>query len=106
MTVGRADAPEREWLFVRESEDFWDHTANGGAGGWTLNRKAVNYDRDEKSIAVSEAGGKVNLGAVLKGDVNGSWQSPQEAPQQLPETYFRNLSLELNTPVGQWGIGG
>jgi hypothetical protein len=66
----------------------------------------VNYDRDEKSIAVSEAGGKVNLGAVLKGDVNGSWQSPQEAPQQLPETYFRNLSLELNTPVGQWGIGG
>jgi predicted RNA binding protein YcfA (HicA-like mRNA interferase family) len=106
MTVGRADAPEREWLFVRESEDFWDHTANGGAGGWTLNRKAVNYDRDEKSIAVSEAGGKVNLVAVLKGDVNGSWQSPQEAPQQLPETYFRNLSLELNTPVGQWGIGG
>jgi len=44
--------------------------------------------------------------AVLKGDVNGSWQSQQETPQQLPASYFRDLSLELNTPVGQWGIGG
>ncbi len=66
----------------------------------------MNYDRDEKSIAVSEAGGKVNLVAVLKGDVNGSWQSLLDAPQQLPEAYFRDLSLELNTPLGQRGIGG
>ena len=106
MAVGRVDAPEREWLFVKESEDFWDHTANGGQGAWTVSRRAVSYDRDEKAVTVTEQGGKLNLVGVLKGDVNGSWQSPQDTPQVLAETHFRDLSLELNTPVGQWGIGG
>ena len=32
--------------------------------------------------------------------------TPLNAPQVLAETHFQDLSLELNTPVGQWGIGG
>ena len=52
------------------------------------------------------AQGVVNLVGVLKGDVNGSWRSPLDVPQELPDSYFRDLSMELNTPLGQWGIGG
>ena len=48
----------------------------------------------------------VNLVAVLKGDVNGNWQAPQDAPPTLPENYFRDLSTKLNTPAVQWGIVG
>jgi hypothetical protein len=48
----------------------------------------------------------VNLVAVLKGDVNGNWQVPQDTPPTLAENYFRDLSTKLNTPAVQWGIVG
>lgn len=46
-------------------------------------------------------GGSVNLVAVPKGDVNGNWQFLLDAPPTLPEDYFRDLSLNLDTPVVQ-----
>ena len=64
----------------------------------------VSYDRDERTVTVTEQGGNLNLVGVLKGHTNGSWQSPQSAPQELVETHFQDLPLELKTPVGQWGL--
>jgi hypothetical protein len=106
MAARRGDAPEREWLFVREDEDFWDHTANGGAGAWMINRNSVLYDRADKALNVSDKGATVNLVGVLKGDVNGNWAPEGTDAQTLPSTYFLGLAAELNTPIGQWGIGG
>jgi hypothetical protein len=48
----------------------------------------------------------VNLVGVLKGDVNGNWAPEGTDAQTLPSTYFLGLAAELNTPIGQWGIGG
>ena len=105
MAVKRTDAPVRQWLFVSEGEDFWDHTANNGAGGWTVNRGKVDYDRGDKLVTVSEQGSEVNLVAVLKGDVNGSWQAPANSQDLdvIRPSYFTSLAARLQVPIEQWG---
>jgi hypothetical protein len=55
---------------------------------------------------ISWAAGKdVNLVAVLKGDVNGSWAAPAGS-QPLPDSYFQGLALvnPLLVNVTQFGL--
>ena len=98
MVQGASDAPAREWLFVQETQDFWNEatrafstTRNDVAWG-----KAMQWD----------APGTHNLVAVLKGDVNGSWSAPAGALDldNINASYFKDLANQLRTSSTQWGV--
>jgi hypothetical protein len=101
MAVKRTDAPTREWLFVSESQDFWDETANGGQGGLTISRTNVTWNKDLQATVTQDT--TVNLLAVLKGDVNGSWTGATGS-QSLPNPYFSDLVKKGLGPLSTWGV--
>lgn len=99
MAVKLSSAPPQEWLFVEEKRDFWDEATQK----FTLNRNSATWDR---AIAADPAGGQVNLVAVLKGDVNGSWSAPvgSQDLDVLDPTYFERLAELIGLPnLDQWG---
>jgi hypothetical protein len=102
MAVGRSDAPVREWLFVSESQDFWDETANNGQGGYTVSRTNVTWNKDLQASVTQDT--TVNLLAVLKGDVNGTWTGPTTDVQKLPDAYFSELVKKGLGPLPTWGV--
>jgi hypothetical protein len=104
MAVKRSDAPAREWLFVDEAQDFWDEAANNGAGGLTISRTNVQYNKNLELVS-SDTSNK-DLIAVLKGDVNGSWTAPNTPTpvKTLPDSYFYDLQKQGLGPVSNWGI--
>jgi Ca2+-binding RTX toxin-like protein len=96
MAVRRADAPARDWIFVREDQDFW----NEAQGTLSINRNAVAYDK--VPFAVDPATGvAANFVGVLKGDVDGNWSSG--GAQVLGDSYFVDLASRLGAPVSIWG---
>lgn len=102
MAVKRADAPAREWVFVNESQDFWDESANNGQGGYTISRTNVTWNKDLQATVTQDT--TVNLIAVLKGDVNGSWTGPTTGTQSLQTTYFSDLVKKGLGPLSTWGV--
>jgi hypothetical protein len=102
MAVGRSDAPAREWLFVSESQDFWDETANNGQGGYTVSRTNVTWNKDLQTSVSQDT--TVNLLAVLKGDVNGTWTGPNTDVQILPNSYFVDLVKKGFGPLSTWAV--
>jgi len=102
MAVKRSDAPSREWLFVSESQDFWDEAANGGQGGLTISRTNVKWDKELQASVNQET--TLNLLAILKGDVNGSWNGPANGTQSLPNSYFTDLVSKGLGPLSSWGV--
>jgi hypothetical protein len=98
MAVGRSDAPAREWIFVREDEDFWDETA----GSLTIGRSAVIHGKAPHAVP---AGGSDTMDfiGVLKGDVNGSWTPGGSGVQTLDPQYFVALSQAMSAPLDLWG---
>ena len=102
MAVKRADAPAREWLFVNESQDFWDESANSGQGGYTISRTNVAWNKDVQANVTQDT--TVNILAVLKGDVNGSWTGPSTGTQSLPNSYFSELLSKGLGPLSTWGV--
>ncbi|MCX7261213.1 MAG: peptidylprolyl isomerase, partial [Burkholderiales bacterium] len=99
MAVKRTDALPVKWLFVKESEDFWDEALKT----FTTTRKSVVWDQSIDAVN----GQNNNIVAVLKGDVNGSWAAPSTAQNLdvLNPNYFTDLSTRLGTPKSQWGVG-
>jgi Ca2+-binding RTX toxin-like protein len=102
MAVRRADAPAREWLFVNESQDFWDESANSGQGGYTISGTNVAWNKDVQAYVTQDT--TVNILAVLKGDVNGSWTGPSLGTQNLPHLYFSELMKKGLGPMSTWGV--
>lgn len=103
MAVKRSDALSREWLFVDEGQDFWDEAANSGAGGLTISRTNVTWNKVIEFDSPDDA--VVNLIAVLKGDVNGSWVAPTTPkPEVLPNSYFADLQKNGYGPLSNWGV--
>lgn len=102
MAVKRADAPAREILFVNEAFDFWNETANGGQGAYTSTRSSVVSPTNE-TLFTSPETQNLNFVAILKGDVNGSW-NPNTTPNAplLSNTYFEELALSMGVPSSQW----
>jgi Ca2+-binding RTX toxin-like protein len=100
MVVGRAGAPAREWLFVREEADFW----NESTSTVTLRSDFVAYDK--APFAVDPASGTArNFVAVLRGDVDGNWTAA--GAQILENAYFGALSASMgNAPAAFWGFEG
>jgi hypothetical protein len=110
MAVGRADAPAGDWLFVPERQDFWDEAALSGKGAFTTMRTSVKDASGTASGLLPadiswEAGEDVNLVAVLKGDVDGSWVAPAGS-LALPDSYFHALvqANPLSVQVAQFGL--
>jgi hypothetical protein len=101
MAVKRSDALPREWLFVNESQDFWDEAANNGQGGYTVNRTNVTWNKDLQATVTQDT--TLNLLAVLKGDVNGSW-SGATGSKSLPNSYFTDLVAKGLGPLSTWGV--
>jgi hypothetical protein len=103
MAVKRSDALTREWLFVDEGQDFWDEAANSGAGGLSISRTNVSWSKVIQLDSPEDA--NLNLIAVLKGDVNGSWAAPATPkPEVLSNSYFTDLQLKGLGPVSTWGV--
>ena len=98
MAVGRAEAPARDWIFVREDENFWD----AATGTLTIGRNNVAY---AKAPHAAPTGGSADLDfiGVLKGDVNGSWSAGGSGIQTLDSGYFLALSQAREAPLDLWG---
>lgn len=97
IAVGLVDAVPQEWLFVPESAAYWDESD----GVFTLSRSSVEWD-PEGLLLDSPDIGEVNFVALLLGDVNGSWDSPDSAVL-LEEAYFIALDDAGYGPLTQWG---
>jgi hypothetical protein len=100
IAVGLSDAIPQEWLFVSETEDFWDETANNGEGEFALTNKDVSWGSEGLQFS-EQLGLNSNFLGVLLGDVNGSWSAPEEA-MELPDNYFASLEQAGIGPVYQW----
>jgi hypothetical protein len=100
MAVRRSDALPREWLFVREDEDFWNEVTKT----FTTTRTSVAWDNEPYDVS---SPGKLtqNFVAVLKGDVNGSWVAPAGS-EKLADSYFTDLVAHNpnSMQLSQWGI--
>lgn len=97
IAVGLVDAVPQEWLFVPESTAYWDESD----GVFTLSRSSVEWDSEGLLLDSSDTG-EVNFVALLLGDVNGSWDSPDSAVL-LDEAYFIALDEAGYGPLTQWG---
>jgi hypothetical protein len=100
MAVRRSDALPREWLFVREDEDFWNETTHA----YTTTRTSVAWDNEPYDVT-SPTKLTQNFVAVLKGDVNGSWVAPAGS-EKLADSYFTDLVAHNpnSMQLSQWGI--
>ena len=102
MAVRAPDAIEKEWMFVDESEDFWDETANDGEGALTVDRWSVDVDNDGAEMTVEEASEK-NFVGVLLGDVYSNWQAPDDS-HSMDYNNFVDLENAGTAPMYQWGL--
>ncbi|MGB0322825.1 MAG: hypothetical protein ACPGAL_00045 [Luminiphilus sp.] len=100
MAVGLSSALPPEWLFVPQSQTFWQPDDQGG-GSYTLDRTNVNWE--EGLLLDGVVPDDLDFVAVLLGDVNGSWSPPEDATI-LPEDYFRQLEFDGYGPVDKWLI--
>jgi hypothetical protein len=101
MAVGLSTSVSPEWLFVPQSETFWQDNGDG-TGSYTVDRNNVEWSRDGLAVG-GRAPDDADLVAVLLGDVNGSWNPPQDAPI-LPDEYFRQLEQDGYGPAGKWDV--
>jgi hypothetical protein len=67
-----------------------------------VDRNNVEWSRDGLAVG-GRAPDDADLVAVLLGDVNGSWNPPEEAPI-LPDEYFRQLEQDGYGPAGKWAV--
>jgi len=95
MAVGLEGAPEREWIFINETEDFLN------ADETVFNRQNIEWEQLNQFTGV----GDFNMVALLKGDVNGSWPAPEETGlETLPDSYFTDLEAAGVAPAEQWWV--
>jgi len=97
MAVNLSGAPAREWIMLDESTDLYDETS----GTFTVNRSNIDWvtiKQEAATIDVSD-----NRVAVLKSDVNASWQADASATV-LDENYFARLETDNIGPSEQWWV--
>jgi len=97
MAVNLDDAPDREWLLVNETTDFYDESEQE----YIINRTDINWAVINNDIQTKDS--EDSLVAVLKGDVNGSWSGPQES-EILSDDYFTSLEFNGIGPAEQWWV--
>jgi methionine-rich copper-binding protein CopC len=93
MAVKLPNAVTPTWIFADESQVF------------NLSSSNVNYSTTmSKTIGADET---LNMVAVLKGDVNGSWGASAAAASRVEygdPTYFTTLANNLRVAQDVWGI--
>jgi hypothetical protein len=93
MAVGLPSAATPSWIFVDESQVL------------NLTSSNVNYSTTiSKSLNANQS---INMVAVLKGDVNGSWGSTDATSTHVDysdPTYFATLANNLHVTQDVWGI--
>jgi hypothetical protein len=97
MAVGLPSAPAAQWVFLPETQTFWNSATNS----FSITKSSV-----PTSFAISDpvtGSSSLNLVGVLKGDVNGSWVAPVGS-QTLGLGYFAALSQSTGAPLSTWGI--
>jgi hypothetical protein len=96
MAVKLSTALPQEWLFANEKTMLWNTTTNSSA----LTRTAAQWDNNIQGVSPT-----TNVVAILKGDVNGSWNAPGGSIDLdvLSPTYIPNLATLMGVPVDQWG---
>lgn len=101
MAVKLPTALPQEWMFVEENRDFWD--GDGTSLTPKLTRTASSWNTTIDGPSTSSP---VNLVAILKGDVNGSWSPPAGSLDLdvVNPDYFTALAARLNVPTDQWGL--
>ena len=97
MAVNLSGAEEREWLFVNETTDFFDEAS----GTYSVNRANVDWALITNDVQNRQADD--NLVAVLKGDVNGSWEGDSSS-KALTNDYFQKLEVSGAGPSEQWWV--
>ena len=98
MAVGLSSALQPEWLFVAQGQTFW---LDDGTDGYTLDSNNVDWQLG--LLLDGAAPDDLDFVAVLLGDVNGSWQAPNDATI-LPDDYFRQLEQDGYGPAGKWDV--
>jgi hypothetical protein len=96
MAVNYTGAASREWLFVPETQDFWNETTQT----MTISRSSVVWDSGGKEVVVG-SGASMNLVGVLKGDVNGSWTAPTNS-EIVATSHFTDLITQGLGTTSQW----
>jgi hypothetical protein len=97
MAVNLDDAYDRDWILVAEDAPLWD-TDNERA---LVTRTSIDWDAIQN--ATDSAGGATKLVAVLKGDVNASWQGA-ETLETLADDYFSGDTFKGAGAVEQWWV--
>ncbi|MCS5587547.1 MAG: cadherin domain-containing protein, partial [Porticoccaceae bacterium] len=100
MAVKMPNVTPVEWLFVAESQDFWDETA--GEDALTIDRLSVAWDSDGTEISLTESA-EMNFVGVILGDVSNNWQ-PLEGSQAIEYSHFETLEDQGVAPLYQWGL--
>lgn len=100
MALHHADAPQMQWLFVDETQDFWNETKQA----FNTCRTGVSWESNmwvDGSAHVDR-----NIVAVLLGDVDGSVSMPAASTSldAINPAYFFDLAQKLQVPVAQWGL--
>jgi len=102
MAVKLDTSEPRSWAFVAEDYDFWDESANSGAGSFTTTNSSVVWDSEGSNFDYPQQN-KVNLVAILLGDVNGDW-SALGGSAKLESDYHSDLVIAQGGSLEQWGI--
>jgi hypothetical protein len=93
MAVKLPTAVTPTWIFADESQIF------------NLTSSNVNYSTTiSKTLSADQT---LNMGAVLKGDVNGSWGTSAATSTHVEysdPTYFTTLANNLHVVQDVWGI--
>ncbi len=93
MAVQLPTAITPTWIFADERQIF------------NLSASNVNYNTTiSKTLSADQS---INLVAVLKGDVNGSWGSASAATTHVDysnPSYFATLATSLQVAQDVWGI--
>ena len=97
MAVGLSGAPAAQWIFVPETQTFWNTATNTATIGKTSVPTAFALS------ATPQANTTMNLVGILRGDVNASWAAPTGS-QTLGLSYFAALSQSTGAPLSTWGI--
>ena len=66
-----------------------------------MSRTNVTWNKDLQATVTQDT--TLNLLAVLKGDVNGSWTGAT-GTQSLPSAYFSDLVKNGLGPLSTWGV--
>ena len=98
MSVMVSDTKESQWIFVSEDFDFWDETSRE----FYTTKSDVMWSSTE-IFAEPEQKSVQNMVGILMGDVNGSWEPPEQSFKVTSE-HFRELVHASSGSFSQWSI--